>query len=256
MLNHVRQGFGEPLVLIHGIGSQWQMWTPVLDRVAAQRDVVAIDLPGFGASAQLHVAPTVAALADAVSGLIDELGLDRPHVAGNSLGGALALELARTGRARTATAFSPIGFACGRENAFATLSLAASRAAARVLDPAVDIAMRTAAGRTLTLSQFFGKPWQVAPEEAVRATRNLASSPGFAATLPAIELFDWDHGDLDVPVTIAWGQRDWIMIPRQGRRARKLMRRARHVSLAGCGHVPTWDEPEQVAGVLIAGSRD
>ena len=49
-LNHHRAGSGEPLVLIHGIGSRWQMWEPVLDRLTPHREVIAIDLPGFGAS--------------------------------------------------------------------------------------------------------------------------------------------------------------------------------------------------------------
>jgi pimeloyl-ACP methyl ester carboxylesterase len=55
---------------------------------------------------------------------------------------------------------------------------------------------------------------------------------------------------------VAWGTRDWLLVPRQGRRARRRMPRAHHVWLRGCGHVPTWDVPEQVAGVLLAGSRD
>jgi pimeloyl-ACP methyl ester carboxylesterase len=67
---------------------------------------------------------------------------------------------------------------------------------------------------------------------------------------------DWDHGDLDVSVTVGWGTRDALLIPRQGRRARRRMPRARHVWLRGCGHVPTWDNPEQVAAVQLAGSRD
>jgi pimeloyl-ACP methyl ester carboxylesterase len=49
-LNHYRGGEGEPLVLIHGIGSRWQMWEPVLEGLVAHRDVIALDLPGFGVS--------------------------------------------------------------------------------------------------------------------------------------------------------------------------------------------------------------
>lgn len=254
MLRHTRAGTGEPLVLIHGLGSELGMWDPVLERLARRRDVVALDLPGFGASAPLQGDPTIAALADAVCELIDELGLRRPHVAGNSLGGGLALELARTGRARSATGLSPVGFARGREIAFAARSLSASRALARALDTAAPALLASAAGRTLLHSQYFARPWQVPAADALRATRNLGSSPGFASTLPHVIAFRWDHGDLDVPVTIAWGARDRLLIARQGRRARRLMPRARHVWLQGCGHVPTWDDPEQVAGVLLAGS--
>ena len=49
-LHHIRQGAGEPLVLIHGLGGSIVVWKPVIDLLAAERDVVAIDLPGFGAS--------------------------------------------------------------------------------------------------------------------------------------------------------------------------------------------------------------
>ncbi|MDQ4040208.1 MAG: alpha/beta fold hydrolase, partial [Actinomycetota bacterium] len=118
-LAHDRCGSGEPLVLIHGIGSQRQVWGPVMDRLTPQREVVALDLPGFGDS---PVAPdaelTPAGHARYVAALLDELGLKRPHVAGNSLGGGVALELARMGRARSATGLSPVGFWTERERAY------------------------------------------------------------------------------------------------------------------------------------------
>lgn len=255
VLNHVRQGSGDPLVLVHGIGSQWQMWSPVLDRVAAERDVLALDLPGFGRSPALDRSPTVAALADCVSAVATELGMDRPHVAGNSLGGGIALELARTGRARSATALSPIGFAAGRERPFGSAVLTASRALARLLGGALDPPQRTAIGRTLTMSHLIARPWRMPAEDAIRATHDLAGCAGFYATLPDVIGHDWRFGDLDVPVTIGWGTRDMVLIPRQARRARRRMPRATHVWLPGCGHVPTWDDPELVATVLLAGSR-
>ena len=254
VLSHIRQGSGEPLVLIHGIGSQWQMWGPVLDRLGDQRDVVALDLPGFGASPPLRGETSVATLADAVAELIAEHGLDRPHVAGNSLGGLLALELARTGRARSATGLSPLGFARGREIAFARRSLAGARLLARALRPIAPALLTPAPGRALLQSQFFARPWRLPPADAIEATRNIADSPGFAAALP-LAGFAWEHGDLDVPVTVAWGARDRLLIPRQAARARRLLPGADHLMLRGCGHVPTWDDPEQVAGVLLAGSR-
>jgi pimeloyl-ACP methyl ester carboxylesterase len=106
------------------------------------------------------------------------------------------------------------------------------------------------------MGHLIGRPWRVPAEDAIRATHDLADAPGFDATLPHVIGFDWDHGDLDVSVTVGWGTRDVVLIPRQGRRARRRMPRARHVWLRGCGHVPTWDDPEQVAAVLLAGSRD
>jgi len=253
VLNHIRQGSGEPLVLIHGIGSQHEIWRPVLARLACERDVVALDLPGFGGSAPLAGEVTLAALADAVQELVMQLGLARPHAAGNSLGGLLALELARTGRARSATGLSPLGFARGREIAFARASLAGSRTLARALAPVARPLLATGPGRTLLQSQFFARPWRVGASEADAATCNLATSPGFYATLPLLATAF--AGDVDVPVTIAWGARDRLLLARQGRRARGLMPAATHVVLRGCGHVPTWDDPDAVAGVLLAGSR-
>src|ERR671925_414817 len=98
-LAHERRGEGEPLVLVHGIGSQWQGWTPVLDALAREREVIALDLPGFGASPGLDRRPTPEALAAAVGAFLDELDLADAHVVGNSLGGGIALELGRAGRA-------------------------------------------------------------------------------------------------------------------------------------------------------------
>ncbi|MFC7762239.1 alpha/beta fold hydrolase [Catellatospora bangladeshensis] len=104
-----RRGSGEPLLLIHGIGHHWRAWEPVLDRLAEAHDVIAIDLPGFGRSPVPDggmpgdMAASVAQLAQWLAAQ----GLHRPHVAGNSLGGAIALELAAAGHVASATAISP-----------------------------------------------------------------------------------------------------------------------------------------------------
>src|SRR4051794_1964269 len=91
-----RRGSGAPLVLLHGIGMSRAVWEPVLPALAERFDVVTVDLPGFGGSAPLppDVEPHPAALASAVAEFLDDLGIERPHVAGNSLGGWVGLELA------------------------------------------------------------------------------------------------------------------------------------------------------------------
>ncbi|WP_244970064.1 alpha/beta fold hydrolase [Nocardia cerradoensis] len=109
MLNHHRVGTGEPLVLVHGVGSRWQVWEPVIDTLAAHFDVIAVDLPGFGGSDPLpHT--TVDTLTDALHAFLAEQGLERPHLAGNSMGGLIALNLGARGVASSVTAYSPIGF--------------------------------------------------------------------------------------------------------------------------------------------------
>jgi pimeloyl-ACP methyl ester carboxylesterase len=256
-LAHHRAGAGEPLVLVHGTGSQWQAFRPVLEPLAAHREVIAPDLPGFGASPPFPAsAPhTPQAFAGAVAGLLDGLGLREAHVAGFSLGGGVAYELGRLGRARSVTAISPIGFWTPREVAYCRASLHVTRTLARLMRPAAPLLLRGAAGRTLFESQLLGRPWRQRPEDAVEASRNLARCPG---TGPAVRdslvaSYRWAE-PLDVPVTIAWGTRDRLLPPRQAARARARRSEARHVSLPGCGHVPFSDDPPLLARVLLEGS--
>lgn len=123
------EGNGPPLVLLHGTGGSWEAWASVIPFLAPHRRVFAIDLPGLGASPQLPArsSPTVPALATAVGEWMTETDLERPHVAGNSLGGAVALELAKENRVSSATALSPIGFSNGWEFAYGAASLCAGQ---------------------------------------------------------------------------------------------------------------------------------
>jgi pimeloyl-ACP methyl ester carboxylesterase len=256
-LAHHRTGAGEPLVLVHGTGAQWQAFGPVLDALAARRDVIAPDLPGFGASSPLPAAAshTPQAFAEAVAGLLDRLELRDAHVAGFSLGGAVAYELARLGRARSVTAMSPIGFWTAREAAYCRASVRAARALAGPLLSRAPGLLRSAVGRTLLESQLIARPWRQRPEDALQATRGLASCPGFGPTVRDALVGDYRWTErLDVPVTIAWGTRDLLLPRRQAVRARARRPEARHVSLPGCGHVPFSDDPPLLMRVLLEGS--
>src|SRR5436189_5944486 len=167
-LNHERRGWGPPLVLTDGIGSQWPAWAPVLDGLAAQREVIALDLPGFGASPPLPagMTPTVPALADSVMELLEQLEVSRPHVAGNSMGGWIALELARRGVVASATALSPAGFWNRREVAYSRASLRLTVRVARALAPVADRLTSRAAGRTRVSSQGAARPWRIPAPDA------------------------------------------------------------------------------------------
>jgi pimeloyl-ACP methyl ester carboxylesterase len=256
-LTHERRGAGPPLVLMHGIGSQWLAWEPVLDRLAAQREVVAVDLPGFGASPPLPagVTPTIEALADSVMELLEQLEFSRPHAAGNSMGGWIALELARRGVAASAIALSPAGFWNRREAAYSRASLRFAVRAARALDPLADRLTASAAIRTVLMGQMVAQPWRIPAPDCAGALRALARSPAFDATLEVMTATQFTGGaEIAVPVTIAWGRRDRLLIPRQARRAARTIPGARLVMLPGCGHVPMSDDPDRVAEVLLEGS--
>ncbi|WP_328693986.1 alpha/beta fold hydrolase [Streptomyces phaeochromogenes] len=257
-LAYARAGGGEPLLLLHGIGHHRQAWDPVVDILAAERDVIAVDLPGFGESPALpdglaHDLPTMNA---ALSGLCEALDLDRPHVAGNSLGGLLALELGREKLVRSVTALSPAGFWSPVERRYAFGLLQAMRAAARSMPlPMVERLSRSAAGRTVLTSSIYARPGRRSPEAVVAETLALANAQGFAETLRAGGSVQFSDDVPGLPVTVAWGTRDRILVRRQGIRAKQIIPRARLVRLPGCGHVPMNDDPALVARVVLDGSR-
>ncbi len=257
-LNYHRAGTGEPLLLIHGIGSRWQVWEPVLGALAAEREVIALDLPGFGASPMPPAGTPagIGSLAQLVSEFMDQIGLERPHVAGNSLGGWLALELAKRGNVRSATALSPGGFFNRRESVYARRTLKVSVAVARALSPYADRLMRSKVARALAFGQMVAKPRRVPPHDAAESIRALAHAPWFDETLEAVTYPErFVGGDqISVPVTIGWGERDRLLLPRQARRAKRAIPAADVVALTDCGHVPMYDDPEQVVTVLLAGS--
>jgi pimeloyl-ACP methyl ester carboxylesterase len=248
MLAHDRTGSGAPLLLLHGLGSCKEMWRPVVPLLSRERDVIAVDLPGFGASPPGPT--TVDALAHAVAAFADELGLERPHVAGNSMGGGIALALAAHGRVASACGISPIGFANERESIYARGVLATTRFLALGAAPMASVIAGNAALRTLLCSHAAARPWRIPAEDAVLWTQVYAEAPGFWPLLRSAP--DWTFEPPVCPTTIAWGDRDRLLIySRQAPRARRRLPTARHVTLAGCGHVPTWDDPEAVARVIL-----
>jgi pimeloyl-ACP methyl ester carboxylesterase len=254
-LNHIRCGSGEPLLLVHGLGSQWQIWTPQLEGLAAERDVIAFDLPGFGGSPPLSDRPTVARLTEAIGSFMDELGLERAHVAGFSLGGGIALELGRAGRAKTVTALAPIGFWTKPERVYERALFRATVGPGRRRPEQIARLGRNPVVRTLLGWHLSAKPWRFPPDAYEHATMNLLTSPGFDATLDAhLEYVFHDRAEISVPITVAWGTWDAVLLTWQRFRARRALPQARHVTLHGCGHVPHWDDPDAVTRVILEGS--
>ncbi|MBD0743946.1 alpha/beta fold hydrolase [Streptomyces sp. CBMA152] len=253
-----RAGAGEPLLLLHGIGHHRQAWDPVFDILAAERDVIAVDLPGFGESPALPdgVAYDLATVVPTLGALCAELGVDRPHVAGNSLGGLLALELGREKLVRSVTALSPAGFWTQSERRYAFATLTAMRRTAKLLPlPVIERMSRTAAGRTALTSTIYARPGRRSPEAVVAETLALREATGFADTLAAGVAVRFTDDVPGVPVTVAWGTKDRLLLRRQGVRAKQTIPGARLVRLPGCGHVPMNDDPARVARVILDTSR-
>jgi pimeloyl-ACP methyl ester carboxylesterase len=248
-LDHHRGGSGEPLVLIHGIGHTWRGWKPMLPELERRFDVLAVDLPGHGHSEPLPAGTesTPEALADAVERQMLGAGFDSAHLAGNSLGGWISLELARRGRARTVTAISPAGLQHAREKLWGAAILRGMRWLAEHLD-APEALRRNPLTRPLLAGPSMARPWRCDPDLFIEAIDLYASCPGLYSTLP--HTF---HGQprglttLDVPVLILWGTLDLILLPRQGRRFERLIPGAELRYIRAAGHVPMTDVPELLA---------
>ncbi|MFF2428003.1 alpha/beta fold hydrolase [Streptomyces mirabilis] len=257
-MSYARVGTGEPLLLLHGIGHHRQAWDPVVHILAAEREVIAVDLPGFGESPALPdgLRHDLGTVVPTLGGLCEALEIERPHVAGNSLGGLLALELGREKLVRSVTAISPAGFWSPVERRYAFGVLLAMRQGARRLPlPVIERLSRSAAGRAALTSTIYARPGRRSPEAVVAETLALARAEGFADTLRAGTTVQFTDDIPGLPVTVAWGTRDRLLVRRQGIRAKHIIPRARLVRLPGCGHVPMNDDPALVARVILDGSR-
>src|SRR5215210_391291 len=182
-LDHHRGGSGDPLVLIHGIGHTWRGWKPMLPLLEERFEVLAVDLPGFGHSAPFPPGhdSTPEALADAVEDEMARAGFDRAHIAGNSLGGWVALELARRGRAETVTALSPTGLQHGRERDWGAGILRGMRWIAEKAPPP-SFLLQSRVGRVLAAGPSYARAWRKDPALLAEETELWTTCPGFDAT--------------------------------------------------------------------------
>lgn len=249
-----RKGQGEPLLLLHGIGHHRQAWDPVIDILAAEYDVIAADIPGFGESPRLPdgLAHDLATVVPVLGAFCEALEIGHPHVAGNSLGGLLALELGREKLVRSVTALSPGGFWSQAERRYAfSVLLSMYRIARRLPLPLIERLSRTAAGRAALTSTIYARPGRRSPEAVVAETLALRRATGFDETLAAGRAVVFRDDVPGIPVTVAWGTRDRILLRRQGIRAKHAIPDARLVRLPGCGHVPMNDDPALVTRVIL-----
>lgn len=221
--------------------------------------MICVDLPGFGASPPLpeHLPYELDSLVTVMAEFFDRLGLDRPHVAGNSMGGLGSLVLAQHGLARSATALSPGGLWTPRTRRRTLALVRVVRHTARRINPVVAARLaQTAAGRTLLAGVIVARPALLEPQVLLEDMRALADSVGFLPSVTAGTRIIFNGAIPDVPVTIAWGTHDRIIRRPRAELVTRLIPHARLLSLPGCGHVPMSDDPALVAQVLLTGSDE
>jgi pimeloyl-ACP methyl ester carboxylesterase len=257
-IHYERSGQGEPLLLLQGIGSGLRIWDPLLPMLTSHYDVIAVDLPGHGESPVLDdsTPPDAATFALALARFMDELGIETAHQAGNSLGGWTALELAKLGRARSVIALSPAGLWRGQAPVYDIVLFRVSRWLARTLLPVAPAVLASPIGRTLFLAHLIGRPWSLPPNAALEAVRTFVRTPGFEPTFRATTRESFAGGrQIEAPVTVAWGGRDRVLLPGLARFRDELPPQTRWLTLPGCGHVPTYDDPSLVAHTILSGTH-
>jgi pimeloyl-ACP methyl ester carboxylesterase len=248
-----RLGTGEPLLLVHPNADAWK---PVLPVLSTRYDCIAFDLPGFGNSPPLapNAEPTAARLADVLQAELGQLGIDTPHIAGNSIGARIALELGRRQRARSLVVISPFGAGTPRENRRARRRMMFARAGTPMVRPFAPLIVRTPVGRTLLgMSGYqLARPWRHHGDDMISTMDDYFRARGFAPTVDAIVGAPADGLDeISCPVTIVWGANDRVLPARQAAQFAAQIPNAKVRILHRCGHVPMSDDVELVTRVIL-----
>ena len=246
-----RAGEGEPLVLLHGGCGSWRHWQPVLGALAARFEVFAPTLAGHAGGPPFPTsdAVTTAAAADLLERHLDELGVDAAHFVGNSFGGALSIELAKRGRARTVIAISPPGgwpldsTEGKRVAGFFTRSARLARAPLAT----VRLAMSCAQARRIAFREVMRHPQRMTPAEAVdmvRAMNRCAILDEIVTAIPRRGTFPQQLDRVAAPVLLLWGEHDRVLPATTcSVRYQREIPGAEFRVLPDAGHVPMWDAP-------------
>jgi pimeloyl-ACP methyl ester carboxylesterase len=255
--HYKQRGTGRPLILLHGIGMSSNAWKPVMPILAAQRRVIAFDLPGFGRTPPLPAGtpPTAENIVRSLQDSLHEMGIDEPvDFAGNSLGGYFAMEAARRGLARSVVALSPGGLWERDASAHVKPLFRIMRKGLQAFPLLGEALVLLPPLRMMLMAvPMTSQGWKIPARDAIVSLRNFARAPGFDDTLEAVEPFR-DGRKITCPLTVAFGDRDWLLTAASQNRG-ELPAHTRWLKPRGWGHVPMWDDPKGVAQLIIEGTR-
>lgn len=255
-MNYVRRGVGKPLLLIHGIGSSHHSWDRIIDGLAAGRDVIAVDLPGFGDTPPLAGETSVGTLADAVTDFLAQNNLTGIDAVGSSMGARLVLELARRGGVLGAVvSLDPGGFWQGWEIPFFYQSVRLSAQLVNGLQPVLPELTGNPIGRTLLFAQFSARPWKIPAPVALQELRTFTPTPTFTELLDNLAHGEKQQGapagSIQQPLVIGWGRQDRVCLPNQSKLAVSLFPDAHLHWFSSCGHFPQLDMPQEVTQLIL-----
>lgn len=250
------RGQGPPLLLVHGLGSSSANWAPILDRLSAERSVIAVDLPGFGKSAPLTGPVTIATLSDALEKFIHDEGLAGVDTVGSSMGARMVLELARRGIGGRTVALDPGGFWTDGQRRVLAVTLGASIKLIRALQPVLPALTGSPVGRTALLAQFSAHPWSLPAPLVLAELRAFGAATSldeaFRALVKGPLQAGAPAGTTPGTVVIGWGRQDRVTLRSQAKLATERFPDATLHWFDRCGHFPHWDQPEQAAELILA----
>jgi pimeloyl-ACP methyl ester carboxylesterase len=240
-------GSGPPLLLLHGLGATRDEFAGLRPALEAEHTVLAPDLPGTGASPALRRRPTVSAVADALEADLDRMEVGDVHVLGVSLGGRIALELARRHRARSVVAISPSGMNLPPERLHQGVALAMTRLLWRGLHPVIGPLAHSWPGRGALVAGLRAWPWRATELEARSTGTGFSDSADFWRLLWWGILNDVPAGldEVRCPVALAQGTVD-LLAGGQTPRYLLAVPGSRFTPLPGGGHSPESDTPRTI----------
>ncbi len=253
-MHQITRGSGKPILLIHGLGSSWQAWQPILDDLATERSVIAIDLPGHGATPAEQDSGTFEGLVDSVERYLvtnDLIGVD---VVGSSMGARIVLELARRGKVGNVVALDPGGFWRGWERRFFHTTIGLSARLLRALRSRLPAISRSAVARAALLAQLSAKPTVLSPELVSTELTSITDTQTFDALVRDLASGPEQRGPAADPtrrIIIGWGKHDRLCLPRQAKRATAAFPSATLHWFDRSGHFPMWDMPREATAVIL-----
>lgn len=253
-MHQVERGAGRKLLLIHGLGGSWQSWNPIIEALSAERRVIAIDLPGHGATPVLPGSDTFAGLVDHLARYIADNDLTGVDMVGSSMGARMVLELARRGGVGRVVALDPGGFWRGWERGFFKTTIGLSGKLLRAIRPALGTVSRNAALRTALLAQLSARPWALDPQMVETELTGITRTTTFDALTDDLADGPEQRGpaaDSSQKIVIGWGRQDRLCLPRQAARAQAAFPSAKLHWFDDCGHFPMWDKPQETAALIL-----
>lgn len=254
-MHQIERGTGRKLLLVHGLGGSWRSWSTILDALSIDRTVIAIDLPGHGATPADYDSGTFDGLVGSVERYITDNGLAGIDLVGSSMGARIVLELARRGNVGNVVALDPGGFWRGWERNFFKTTIGVSGRLLRAIRPSLPTLSRNVATRTALLAQLSAHPWTLDPQVVATELTGLSNTSTFDALVRDLASGPEQLGPAADParrIVIGWGRHDRLCLPRQAARAKLALPSADLHWFEASGHFPMWDMPEETVAVILA----